>query len=205
VPIPDSIADALADHGWCVTPNFVSTDLACELRREARAMLLAGDLRPAGVGTGARLAPDVRGDRIAWLEAHDASPAQHACREAFEALRQALNQGLQLGAFEFECHFAAYPAGAFYRRHRDQQTGSRTRVVSCALYLNENWRTQDGGQLRLYLDVKGKGEFREVLPESGTLVCFLSERFWHEVLPAARERFSVSGWFRRRARGVRNL
>jgi SM-20-related protein len=36
-----------------------------------------------------------------------------------------------------------------------------------------------------------------VLPEGGTLVCFLSDRFHHEVLPARRERLSVTGWFTR--------
>jgi SM-20-related protein len=30
-------------------------------------------------------------------------------------------------------------------------------------------------------------------------VCFLSERFEHEVLPATRERLSIAGWFRRRS------
>jgi len=29
-------------------------------------------------------------------------------------------------------------------------------------------------------------------------VCFLSERFEHEVLPAKRERVALTGWFRRR-------
>ena len=32
----------------------------------------------------------------------------------------------------------------------------------------------------------------------GTLVCFLSERFEHEVLPATRSRWSLTGWFRSR-------
>lgn len=30
------------------------------------------------------------------------------------------------------------------------------------------------------------------------MLCFSSERFHHEVLPARRERLSVTGWFRRR-------
>jgi SM-20-related protein len=199
VPNHESIADALAERGWCVTPHFIPADLARELQHEARAMLTSGALRPAGIGADARFAPEVRRDQIAWLEPHGASFTQARCLEAFEALRESLNESLQLGAFELECHFAVYPPGAFYRRHRDQQTGSLTRVVSCALYLNENWRADDGGQLRLYLGANGEDDFRDVLPESGTLACFMSERFWHEVLPATCERFSVSGWFRRRA------
>jgi SM-20-related protein len=117
---------------------------------------------------------------------------------AFDALRLTLNRELQLGLFELEAHFAAYPPGAFYRRHRDQQTGSSGRVVSCVLYLNSEWTAEDGGQLRLFLDPKDTASYQDVLPEGGKLVCFMSERFWHEVLPAARVRLSLTGWFRRR-------
>jgi SM-20-related protein len=201
VLILDSIAEALATQGWSVARQFVSADLARELGEEARTLLDAGALRPAGVGTGksARIEPTVRGDQIVWLDPLTATPAQRDCLEALEALRQTLNRELQLGVFEFEGHFAAYPPGASYRRHRDRPAGSQARVVSCVLYLNHDWRTEDGGQLRLYLDESGEGDHRDVLPQGGTLVSFLSQRFWHEVLPATRARLSLTGWFRRRA------
>ena len=35
-----------------------------------------------------------------------------------------------------------------------------------------------------------------VTPSFATLVCFLSERFPHEVLPAKRPRYSIAGWYR---------
>jgi SM-20-related protein len=62
------------------------------------------------------------------------------------------------------------------------------------LYLNEGWTAEDGGALRLHLP----GGPRDVLPSAARLVAFLSERFEHEVLPAQRERLSLTGWFRRR-------
>jgi SM-20-related protein len=62
------------------------------------------------------------------------------------------------------------------------------------LYLNEGWRAEDGGALRLYLP---DGP-HDVSPCAPTLVAFLSERFEHEVLPARRERLSLTGWFGRR-------
>ena len=141
----------------------------------------------------------MRGDRILWLDELSADPAQQSLWKAIEALRLALNQGLQLGLFSFEAHYALYPPGASYRRHRDafrdHGETSDVRVISCALYLNENWTPGDGGALRLY-----DGDCaRDVLPLAGRLVCFLSERFEHEVLPATRERLAVTGWFRRRA------
>jgi SM-20-related protein len=199
----ESIAEALATQGWSVTRNFIPADLVRQLGEEALELFEAGKLRAAGIGTGDRhrVDPAIRSDQTLWLDPSAASRAQRECLSAFDALRLTLNRELQLGLFELEAHFAAYPAGAFYRRHRDQQTGSSGRVVSCVLYLNSDWRDADGGQLRLYLDPKRSANYQDVLPEGGTLVCFMSERFWHEVLPATRVRLSLTGWFRRRGSG----
>jgi SM-20-related protein len=106
-----------------------------------------------------------------------------------------LNRELQLGLFDFECHFAIYPAGTRYGRHLDRFKSDARRALSCVLYLNPDWREADGGQLRLYLD---ESHSVDVMPRAGTLVTFLSQRFEHEVLPATRERLSLAGWFRRR-------
>jgi len=110
-----------------------------------------------------------------------------------------LNQSRFLGLLSFEGHYAIYPPGAFYRRHRDRFRDDDTRVLSCILYLNEGWRRADGGALRIHL---GEGVVRDVLPAAGTLACFLAERYEHEVLPTSRERLAVSGWFLRRQPGT---
>jgi len=196
----ESIAEALATHSWSVTANFIPADLVRELADEASELFEAGKLRAAGIGIGDKhhIDPAIRSDQTLWLDPLVASRPQRECLSAFDALRLTLNRELQLGLFELEAHFAAYPADAFYRRHRDQQSGSNTRVVSCVLYLNSDWKADDGGQLRLYLDSGQSANYQDVPPEGGTLVCFMSERFWHEVLPARRVRLSLTGWFRRR-------
>ncbi len=38
----------------------------------------------------------------------------------------------------------------------------------------------------------------DVMPQAGTFVAFLAADFDHEVLPARRERASLTGWLRRR-------
>ena len=95
---------------------------------------------------------------------------------------------------EVEAHYAIYPPGTRYGRHRDRFRDDDARVLSCVLYLNDAWTHDDGGALRLY---DGDGAI-DVLPEGGRLVAFLSADFEHEVLPARRERLSIAGWFRRR-------
>lgn len=47
-------------------------------------------------------------------------------------------------------------------------------------------------------------EIGRVLPRQGTLACFLSEDIPHEVLPPARERVSIAGWFRAGSNDIMN-
>lgn len=196
-----ALAAAIAAEGWAAVPGFIESELISELRAECRRFVAEGALRAAAVGSsaGRQTRSDIRTDEIRWLEEADAIPAQRRCLACFEALRLELNRELQLGLFEFECHFSRYAPGAFYRKHLDQFRGDGRRRLSCVLYLNENWAREDGGELRLHLDAGETGKFEDVLPAGGTLVLFLSERFAHEVLPAKRERLSLAGWFRTRS------
>jgi len=194
------IVDDLATEGWTCAPDFFARSLWTPLAAEARAAVAEGQLRLAAVGSGAqrRLAEQTRSDETLWLDPQQATPAQAAVLERFDRLRIACNRELQLGLFEFEGHFAHYAKGRFYRRHRDQLAASDARVLSCVVYLNSDWHEHDGGQLRLYLDEDGGPRYVDVTPAGGTLVCFFSARFWHEVLDAQRDRLSLTGWLRRR-------
>ena len=195
----DRIADSLTAQGWMVVDDFFDPELTAALRGDCQMSSGQGDFREAAVGNGERrqTRADVRSDEILWLQQPASSEAQRTCLDCFEQLRLTLNRTLQLGLFEFESHFARYPAGAYYARHIDQFRGNSHRKLSCVLYLNENWKPEEGGELRLYLDGDG-AEFEDVLPLGGRLVVFLSGRFAHEVLPAKRERISIAGWFKTR-------
>ena len=189
---------AIEEEGFAVTNDFLPAGAIAALARDACRRDAAGEFRDAGVGygSGRRQRSDIRGDRIAWLDESEVNAATRPWWSALERLRVALNQALFLGLFCFEGHYAIYPPGAFYERHRDCFRGDDERILSCVLYLNESWTEADGGALRIYVD---GGTTRDILPLGGTLVCFLSDRFEHEVLPATRERLALTGWFRRRA------
>lgn len=196
----DTVVQQLAEKGWCALRGFLSSELTQRLAQDARLLHESGQMRPAATGQGAQreVRAGLRDDAIAWLEESPASPAQLEYLSRMEALRLAANRELQLGLFDLETHFARYPAGARYQKHLDtfQQDGRRTLSVIC--YLNADWQESDGGQLRIYLDEADASRHVVILPEGGTLACFLSHRFPHEVLPATRERLSLTGWFRRR-------
>jgi SM-20-related protein len=197
---PERIAATLADQGWCVAEDFLPPLVVSQLRHEARQRWKRGDFRQAGVGLGAglHLRPEVRTDRILWLDPDKLTGAQRHCTRRLDEVRLAVNRLMFLGLHELEAHYAVYPPGTYYRKHLDQFRGMSGRQLSCVLYLNGDWRECDGGALRIYRDPDAPERCVEVLPVGGRLVTFLSARFLHEVLPARRERFSITGWFLRR-------
>ncbi|MFN0313671.1 MAG: 2OG-Fe(II) oxygenase [Burkholderiales bacterium] len=187
------ISTALAGPGWCVVPCAIAASEVEQLRARACELWQAGAFSAGGTGRKRVANPAVRADAICWVDA--GNPVVSGLLAGFETLRLALNQQLFLGLFDFEAHFTRYAALAHYSRHVDRFSDSSSRAVSCVLYLNDSWQPCDGGQLRMYPG--GEPErCVDVWPEGGTLVIFLSERIYHEVLPATRERWSFTGWFK---------
>ncbi len=192
------IVTALADTGWCVIPGFLGESESAALRAECLQAHAAGAFHAAGVGRGqARVRSEVRGDHVLWLDESNTGPALRELLDRFESLRQVVNQELFLGLLDLETHFAVYPPGAGYQRHLDRFRDDDRRSLTVILYLNEpDWSEEDGGLLRFWPDPETAP--LEIVPAGGTLVTFLSDRFWHEVLPSRRQRLSLTGWFRRR-------
>jgi len=195
-PPPNDLADDLVARGWSQQADFLPPDLISALAAECRARAAQGALAPAGVGRGAGQAvrEEVRGDHIQWLEAGQSSACDRYL-QIMETLRRELNQALYLGLEEYEAHFALYPPGAFYQKHVDRFRDDDRRAVSVVIYLNQDWLPEHGGALRLHLEDE---RYQDILPLAGNLALFLSADMPHEVLPATRERLSLTGWFRRR-------
>lgn len=186
------MVQGIARRGYAVTRECLSAPvlsaMLCEVQR-----LEASTLKPAGIGRGLQLQvnPDIRSDRICWLDDELVVAAPYL--DLMSELQTLLNRHLFLGLYEYECHWAHYPEGSFYRRHLDAFAGGANRRVSTALYLNPEWSVDSGGELVLY---DQSGVVERVLPQMGTLVVFLSDEFPHEVLPTRRSRYSMTGWFR---------
>ena len=191
----DAIAASIAQQGWCVVDRAFPTPQIAALAEECRAFEANAQLVPATTGREAPRAPGhLRGDRTRWFEPATLSPAQLAYWRGMDDLRVHLNRALLLGLHELEAHYALYPPGSGYARHRDRFRDDDARVLSSVVYLNSDWRAEHGGALRLHLE----DGVHDVLPEGGRLVLFLSADVEHEVLPASRARLSIAGWFRRR-------
>jgi SM-20-related protein len=201
-PLLLEIADTLARSGYAVIPDFLDPDVCRALADECRRFRNRGEFHYAAVGRGERqeVRQEIRSDIIRWLDRDDCGEWQGQYLQILDAYQQVLKRELFLPLVEFEGHCAVYPPGSFYQRHLDQFRGVGQRTVTVILYLNEQWLEEDGGQLRIYLDEAGH-ESLDVLPQQGTLVTFLSADYWHEVLPAHRDRLSITGWFKTRPVG----
>ncbi|MBF0352247.1 MAG: 2OG-Fe(II) oxygenase [SAR324 cluster bacterium] len=186
----------LTVHGWSVQTDFVSRDLVGALKKTAENLWQENEFKKAGVGRQNNYLrnPEIRSDYIFWMDEVQ-TPDVEEWNHLLDNMKAQLNRELFLGLEEVESMFAIYPPGAFYARHRDRFADNDQRTISCVLYLNETWSGEDGGTLRIHADEK---HFVDVPPEAGTCAIFRSDTILHEVLPANRQRFSVTNWFRRR-------
>ena len=199
----EQLIDSIANDGFCVIDHFLDDAVISALAAETESLKLANAMTQAGVGREhLAINKTIRGDSIYWLNEDNATAAQKSYLQQMEHLRSSLNQHLYLGLFGLECHLAAYPVGTFYKKHLDcfasNDPNQSQRKISCIVYLNQDWKIEDGGQLRLYLnesDQSNNEKSMDILPIAGRAVIFLSDTFYHEVLPASRERISLTGWF----------
>lgn len=192
----ERICEELSRDAFSVIPHFLQAAESSALYQEAKSLNESGLLRRAGVGRGSSLGihDEVRRDEILWWQESDLSPIQRAFWERLQDLKKYLNQTLFLGLQSLEGHYAIYPPGGFYERHVDRFRDDDTRVLSVVAYFNRDWKSEYGGQLRLFPEHQSI----DVMPEEGTLVCFLSDQIPHEVCPTLHHRVSFAGWFRRK-------
>lgn len=188
------IIQAIRQDGYIVLTDLLPPALLDNLFLDLKARD-SDEFDQAGTGRDEhyRVNQFVRSDRICWID--ESSPAAREYLDWMERLRRRINQALYLGLFDYECHYAYYPKNGFYRKHLDALKGQTNRVLSTVLYLNPRWQHTDGGELIMYSENDEEPLLR-VLPAWGKMVIFLSEYFPHEVLPAKKRRFSLTGWFR---------
>jgi SM-20-related protein len=199
--VTEHVIESLATVGWYVGGSVFPERLTAMLSDRATMLAQSGALKMARIGRGdaATANANVRNDATLWLAEAPDHPAEREALAAVNELRTQLNETLYTGARETELHFAHYAPGAFYRMHRERFRDDNARVVSLVFYLNCDWPDDAGGELLLYADDDSGAIVTKVPPRSGTMVCFLSDRFPHEVLPATCGRYSLTGWLRRAA------
>lgn len=192
----DTLIDSLTEKSYAIIDNFLTEPETQTLRETLLHKRQQGQLKQAsiGAGQGQQVATEIRGDQILWIDDNTAIEAEEMFLLKIRALSLAINRACFLGIRSEEIHYAFYPVGAFYKRHVDTFQSKKWRVLSVICYLNQtDWLPEHGGHLVIYTPTDAE----VILPIGGRLVCFESESLPHEVLPAQRERYSLTGWLKR--------
>jgi SM-20-related protein len=191
----ESIIAALSRDGYVEIHDWLPAPVLDHLRENCDE--LRSEFAPAFIGRndGRQRIDSVRGDITRWLS--DSSRNDGAFLQSMDELRRSLNGALFLGLLDYECHYSIYAPGTRYAKHLDSLHGQRNRLLSTVLYLDRKWLPSDGGELVLY--AHDESVVARILPQGGSLVLFLSERFPHEVQVTHRKRHSIAGWFQGRA------
>jgi SM-20-related protein len=187
----NSITDALVKDGYIIIQNSLEVPFLEELLAYAKKSTA---YKQAGISKNHSFTIDntKRSDKTLWLNSDNSVSGKYL--SLADRLKNHLNRSLYLGLRYYEAHFSLYEQGDFYEKHLDSFKGSKNRIVTTVLYLNKEWKEEDGGELLLYTP---EGILlQKVLPEMGTLIVFLSDVFPHEVAPAKKKRHAIAGWFR---------
>jgi SM-20-related protein len=194
----ETIIDGILSAGYGITDHFLTAIEVSALASRLQERRAAGTFKSAGIGNQQTIVErQIRGDEILWIDETTSTPEEAAFLERIGQFVDYVNRTCYLGLRDYEFHYALYPPGTFYKRHLDQFRSDSRRKLSVICYLNADWKENDGGQLALYLpDEAGNEQTITVEPVGGRLVCFESGRLEHEVLPATRERLSVTGWLK---------
>lgn len=191
--LSDQQLDALAFEGWVCIDNFLSPAEVAAILNDIEYWQNEDAFKQAGIGklTTHQINTSYRKDKIKWINPETALPATGLFIEKIKQIINELNQAFFISLKDFECHYAYYMPGDYYKKHSDQFNAKTHRIISSVLYLNPGWQPGDGGELLIYKDDKTI----TIEPISGRLMLFKSE-IEHEVLPANKERNSITGWLK---------
>ena len=195
----EGLITGILTEGYALADGFLSVPEVKNILEASSRSYEEGGFNIAGIGKNQyyQFNRNIRGDHIQWL---DPFHPPEACLPFFDRLHNMaryFNQNLYMGIRDMELHFAVYPEGTFYKRHLDVFQHTTARKLSVICYLNFDWVAEDGGQLRLYFTQDdGTERHVDILPLAGRLVCFNSQSLEHEVLPARRRRYSITGWLK---------
>lgn len=176
-------------QGWSYQQNFFEHSFITKLTEQCKLR----NMHQAAIGKNntKQIKEGIRSDKISWLTNEETNSDILKYQEEILNLKNTLNEYFYLGLNDFEGHFAIYPEGSFYKKHIDRFKNDSRRTVTFITYLNEDWKPEAGGQLKLYLN----DETLLIEPHAGSVICFLSDKIEHEVLIANKERMSLTGWF----------
>ena len=190
----DLLINTLIKNDVGICPDFITQKVAKDLQNSLLQVYRNNEMKTAGIGNtkGSNTNSLIRKDKIFWLDKNHDNAAENLFFVLIESFIKHLNRTCYAGITSYEFHYALFETGSFYKKHIDQFSNDSKRKYSFILYLNDNWKEADGGELRVY----HTDSFEDIQPKSATCVFFKSNHLEHEVLISQAPRMSIAGWLK---------
>ncbi|WP_341904194.1 2OG-Fe(II) oxygenase [Fluviicola taffensis] len=192
----EELIQGLIDNEYGCCNDFILPGTVNGLNATIRSLSESESMKPSGFGNNEDFKKDelVRGDKINWIEEESTNPFELIYLNKIGKFIGYLNRTCFTAITSFESHYSSYEKNSFYKRHIDQFKNEKGRKYSIVLYLNEDWKKEDGGLLSLYPKA---GQQIDISPLGGRMVLFRSDEMEHEVNPSlTRTRNSIAGWLK---------
>lgn len=164
------------------------------LKQNLASLYAERSLQLAGTGNDSKLKHDalLRSDIIYWLDRRHNDVYENSFFTIMDAFVIYLNKTCYTSITGYEFHYTLYEKGSFYKKHLDQFRTSDSRQYSMIMYLNTDWKEEDGGQLCIH----HQNSMECIAPTNGKTVFFKSSELAHEVLISHKPRMSITGWLK---------
>ena len=187
------LIDSFIEHKVGIANNFITTELAGQLKQNLKDLYQKKVMLAGGTGNQIVLHNKlVRSDVIYWLDREHNNVHENDFLDLIDRFVLFLNVSCYTGITGYEFHYTLYEKGSFYKKHIDQFQKNGSRAFSMVIYLNEDWKALDGGELCIY----HQDGLQHISPMNGKSVFFKSSELAHEVLITHQPRMSITGWLK---------
>jgi SM-20-related protein len=190
----NTLIDSFIDNKVGIAENFLSEPLSSHLKENLNILYQEKLLLSAGTGNDTLVAFDqlTRSDKIYWLDRAHNNVVENDFFDLMDSFVSYLNSTCYTGITGYEFHYTLYETGSFYKKHLDQFRNNDSRKYSMIIYLNTDWKENDGGELCIH----HSHALQNISPLNGKGVFFKSDELIHEVLVTHKPRMSITGWLK---------
>jgi len=190
----NTLINSFIENKVGIAEGFLSESLSLHLRENLITLYSESLLRVAGTGNNTNLNYNNlhRSDIIYWLDRKHNNLHENIFFDLMDTFVEFLNETCYTGINSYEFHYTLYEKGSFYKKHLDQFRSNDSRQYSMIMYLNSEWKENDGGELCIHHE----NRIENISPINGKSVFFKSSDLEHEVLITHKPRMSITGWLK---------
>ena len=190
----NTLINSFIENKVGIAEGFLSESLSLNLRENLITLYSERLLQVAGTGNNTNVLYNslYRSDIIYWLDRKHNNVHENTFFDLMDTFVKFLNETCYTGINSYEFHYTLYEKGSFYKKHLDQFRSNDSRQYSMIMYLNREWKQNDGGELCIH----HKNRIENISPVNGKSVLFKSSDLEHEVLITNKPRMSITGWLK---------